>query len=515
MTKHSSKGLVWIIGAGPGDKKLLTLKAVECMAAAEVIVYDRLLGEGVLQYAAPQAELIFVGKGPGCHQAEQWQINEILIEKALAGKKVARLKGGDPFVFGRGGEEAAALADLGIPFEIVPGVSAAIAAPAYAGIPVTHREYCSAFHVITGHENPEKAESRVDYPALATLEGTLVFMMGISHLKAIASNLIANGKDPKTPAAVIQQGTTFAQKVVTAELKDLAVAAAQAGIGSPAVIVVGQVVALREQLGWFPRGPLAGKRILVTRAWQQSGSLASSIEALGGEALECPMIRIAEADFSDREKLRTALSRLREFTWLIFTSVQGVEFFWKMTQAEQKDLRFLAGLKFGVIGAATAEALWSHGIQAELVPTEYTSAGLMDALEPLLNASDKVLLVRAKNASEELPQGLAKAGIAYETITAYQTLPNERAGEELTDYLKRGPIDILTFTSSSTVQCFVDLLGGKKPGWLNQIKVACIGPVTAQTATKLGLRVDAVAGVHTIEGMMTTILTMEGRTTLC
>lgn len=515
MKEQIGKGLVWIIGAGPGDKKLLTVKAVECMQEAGVIVYDRLLGEGILQYAAPEAELIFVGKGPGCHQAEQWQINQILIEKALEGKKVARVKGGDPFVFGRGGEEAAALAGVGIPFEIVPGVSAAIAAPAYAGIPVTHREYCSAFHVITGHENPEKSESRVNYQALAALDETLVFMMGVGRLEAIASNLIAYGKDPETPAAVIQQGTTFAQKVVIAGLKDLALRAAKAGIGSPAVIVVGQVVALRDQLNWFPRGPLAGKRILVTRTRKQAGVLARSIEAFGGEALECPLIRIAEADSPDREELRSALSRLGEFTWIIFTSVHGVEYFWKMFQAERKDVRSLAGLKFGVIGAATAEALGSHGIQADLVPSEYTSEALSDVLTPILTFSDKVLLVRAKNGSDELPQRLACAGKGYETVTAYRTLPNERAGAELAEYLKYGPMDIITFTSSSTVRCFMDLFGGKMPEWLGHSKVACIGPVTAQTATELGLRVDAVAGVHTIEGMMATILTMEGRTTSC
>ncbi len=515
MKEQIGKGLVWIIGAGPGDKKLLTIKALECMEEAEVIVYDRLLGEGILQYTAPEAELIFVGKGPGCHQAEQWQINQILIEKALEGKKVARVKGGDPFVFGRGGEEAAALAGMGIPFEIVPGVSAAIAAPAYAGIPVTHRDYCSAFHVITGHENPERIESRVNYQALATLDGTLVFMMGVSHLKGIIFNLIAHGKDPETPAAVIQQGTTFSQKVVTAGLKDLAVAATQAGIGSPAVIVVGQVVALRDHLNWFPRGPLAGKRILVTRTRKQAGVLARSIEALGGEALECPLIRITEADSPDREELRSILSRLGEFTWIIFTSVHGVEFFWKMFQAERKDVRSLSGFKFGVIGTATAEALWSHGIQANLIPPWYTSAGLRDALTPLLTMDDKVLLVRAKNASEELTQGLACAGISYETVTAYRTLPNERAGAELAEYLKYGPMDILTFTSSSTVRCFMDLFGGKMPEWIDHSKVACIGPVTAQTATELGLRVDAVASVHTIEGMMAAILTMEGRTTSC
>ncbi|MGD9154352.1 MAG: uroporphyrinogen-III C-methyltransferase [Bacillota bacterium] len=515
MKEQNQKGLVWIIGAGPGAKKLLTVKAVECMADAEVIVYDRLLGEGVLEYANPKAELIFVGKEPGRHQAEQWQINRILIEKALTGKKVARVKGGDPFVFGRGGEEAVALAGRGIPFEIVPGVSAAIAAPAYAGIPVTHRECCSAFHVITGHENPEKPESRINYSALAAVDGTLVFLMGVGHLAAIVANLLAHGKDPETPAAVIQRGTTLAQQVVTAKLRDLAVTTAAAGIGSPAVIVIGPVVDLREQINWFPRGPLSGKRILVTRTREQSGPLTRSIETLGGEALECPMIRIVAANLPDREELRNVLPRLGEFTWIIFTSVPGVEFFWRMLQAEQIDLRSLAGLKFGVIGGATAEVLWSRGIKADLVPSEYTSAALAAALVAQLTSGDKVLLIRAKNASKEIPWGLARAGIFSKEVTAYQTLPNERAGEELAEYLRHGPIDILTFTSSSTVRCFSNLWGAAGPEWLDRSKVVCIGPVTARTAAELGLRVDAVAGVHTIEGMVTTILTMERRAVSC
>jgi uroporphyrinogen III methyltransferase/synthase len=511
MKGQSQKGLVWIIGAGPGDKKLLTLKAVECMTDAEVIVYDRLLGEGILQYASPKAELVFVGKGPGCHQAEQWQINELLIEKALAGKKVARVKGGDPFVFGRGGEEAAALAGYGIPFVIVPGVSAAIAAPAYAGIPVTHRDYCSAFHIITGHEDPKKPESRLNYQALATLEGTLIFLMGVSNLAAIAANLIAHGKDPQTPAAVIQRGTTFAQKVAAAKLKDLAVAAAEAEIGSPAVIVVGQVVAMREQLSWFPSGPLGGKRILVTRTRKQSGKLARLIETLGGEVLECPVIKIAGADLPDREAFTKISQRLTEFTWIVFTSTNGVEFFWQMLQERQIDLRSLAGLKFGVIGEATAAELWLHGIRADLMPPEYTSAALLAALLPKLISSDKVLLVRAKHASEELPQGLAQAGIHCKKITVYQTLPNEKARQELAEYLKYGEIDILTFTSSSTVRHFINLLNGEKPEWLDSSKVVCIGPVTAQTAAESGLKVDAVAEVHTIDGMVAAILKMERR----
>jgi uroporphyrinogen III methyltransferase/synthase len=504
------QGMVRIVGAGPGDKKLITVKARECLEEAEVIVYDRLLGAGVLQYANPEAEWFDVGKEPGCHGMEQAQINELLIEKALEGKAVVRLKGGDPLVFGRGGEEAEALARRGIPFMIVPGVSAAIAVPAYAGIPVTHRDFCSSLHIVTGHENPEKSGSRLDYQTLAALEGTLIFLMAVGNLESIVANLLAHGKDPETPAAIIQNGATSAQKVVTACLRELGPAAAAAGIQSPAVIVIGPVASLHEKLNWFPHGPLGGKRILITRDRKNSGGMARCLEELGGEVLEIPLIKREAVDLPEMEALKGAIKRVKEFTWLIFTSANGVDVFFQMVRDEQMDLRALAGLKFGVTGEATALELWRHGFQADLVPSEYTSEALLSALLTKATPADRVLLVRAQQASPELPRRLAAARIDCTDIAAYQTRADERSREELRAHLRRG-IDILTFTSASTVRHFVAFLRGMRLERLRLGKVVCIGPETARAAVEAGLSVDAVADVHTTEGMITKILEMERR----
>jgi uroporphyrinogen III methyltransferase/synthase len=505
------QGMVQLVGAGPGDKKLITLKARECLEKAEVIVYDRLAGPGVLQYANPEAEWIDAGKGPGCHGMEQSQINELLIEKALAGKLVVRLKGGDPLVFGRGGEEAETLARRGIPFIIVPGVTSAVAVPAYAGIPVTHRDFCSSLHIVTGHENPEKSRSRLDYQALAALEGTLIFLMAAGNLESIAANLVAHGKDPETPAAVIQNGTTFAQKVVTACLRELGAAATAAGIKSPTVIVIGPVAALRERLNWFPPGPLGGKRILVTRDRERSGGLVRLIEELGGEAVEIPVIKRVAAEPPDREAFQEALRRLAEYTWVLFTSVNGVDIFFQTLREAGLDLRALVTLKFGVTGAATAEELWRRGFRADLVPSRYTSEALLSALLAQATSADRILLVRAKQASLELPRGLAAARINYTDIAAYQTRAAERIHEELQAHLRWGGIDILTFTSASTVRHFVAALQGDGLERLNPGKVVCIGPETARAAMEAGLEVSAVADVHTSAGLIAKILEMERR----
>ncbi len=499
-------GVVQLIGAGPGDKKLMTVKAVECLAQAEVIVYDRLLGEAILQYANPDAELIYVGKGPGCHWATQAQINAILIEKALTGKRVARVKGGDPFVFGRGGEEAEALVERGIAFQIVPGISSAVAVPAYAGIPVTHRDYCSSFHVITGHEDPDKTDGQLNYEQLAVLDGTLIFLMGVGNLAAITANLIRHGKAPATPAAIIQNGTSVAQRVLVAPLAELAETAAKAGIGSPAVIVIGPVVALREKLNWFPHGPLAGKRILVTRAREQASKLVRLIEELGGIALEYPMIKVVAADGADQTEFRNAAARLAEFSWVVFTSANGVDYFFRLLQEEQVDRRQLAGLKFAVNGAATAQALWQYGFKADLIPSEYTATALLGAMLARLNGADRVLLIRAKQASEELVQGLTAAGIACAAVAAYQTVADENAAVAFRANLPKDGFDIITFTSSSTVRHFLNLLGGTRPAWLERSKVVAIGPVTTQTALEMGLKVAATAETHTVEGLIATIL---------
>ncbi|HBE78254.1 MAG TPA: uroporphyrinogen-III C-methyltransferase [Firmicutes bacterium] len=505
------KGKVYIVGAGPGDSGLLTLKAAESITRAEVVVYDRLLGEGIIGMANPEAELIYVGKEPDCHAVTQDQINQILVQKALAGKTVARVKGGDPFLFGRGGEEAEKLAENGIEFEIVPGVTSAIAAPAYGGIPVTHRDCCSSLHIITGHQRADHREKNgPDYRQLGSLDGTLVFLMGAKNMAEITDNLIAGGKNPATPAAVIENGTTFKQRVITAKLAEIAQSAAQAGLGSPAVLVVGEVVNLREKLQWFPRGPLVGKKIIVTRARKQAGLLVQKITALGGEVVEIPAIAILPPSAEDIVFFDRELTRIHEYQWLLFTSVNGVAAFWRQMRELKMDLRALAGVKIGVIGETTAQELWKYGFKADFIPASYTTAALLDGLKKLVGKGEKVLLPRADIAPADLEQGLKAAGMICTAVTAYRTVPGGGSGAEVQRLWEQGPYDYITFTSSSTVRHFIALLPQQYLPQLAQSKIVCIGPVTAATAREAGLKVDAVAGVHTMEGLIVKLLELEG-----
>jgi uroporphyrinogen III methyltransferase/synthase len=505
-------GKVYLIGAGPGDWKLLTLKAVECLQAAEVVVYDRLVGGGVLNFVNPRAELIDVGKKPDCHPVRQEAINQILIEQARAGKTVARLKGGDPFLFGRGGEEAAALAARGIAFEIVPGISSALAVPAYAGIPVTHRDYCASVHIITGHERPDHQGNRVDFAQLAALDGTLVFLMGVQNLATIARNLLNHGKDPATPAAVIERGATTGQRAVTGSLAEIADRAETAHIRAPAVVVVGKVVDLREQLDWFkPGGPLQGKKLLVTRARDQAADLVRQIEALGGTALEFPVIQIVPPDETALFRFDQVLRQIQDFTWLVFTSVPGVQAFWSRLQHHRIDIRNLAGLKIAAIGAVTQGKLAEIGLQVDFLPDCYHSEELLTGLLQITGPSDRVLLVRGDLASDVLPSGLQKAGISLTEVIAYRTQREQQLPGELGQALEAGAIDYLLFTSPSTVRHCFALLHWDAPRAM-KAKIACIGPVTADAVTQSGWPVTLVATVHTTEGLLQQILKYEEET---
>jgi uroporphyrinogen III methyltransferase/synthase len=492
-------GFVSLIGAGPGDPGLLTLQGAASLAAADVVVYDYLANPVLLGHALPEAERIYVGKKAGAHTRTQEEINALLVEQAQSGKRVARLKGGDPFVFGRGGEEALALIEAGVPFEVIPGVSSAMAAPAYAGIPVTHRGLASSFAVITGHEDPTKDQSAVDWQHLATGVDTLIFLMGVGRLAQIVEQLIAHGRPPETPAALVRWGTMPSQKTVSGSLANIVDKVRAAGLKPPAVTVVGQVAALREQLQWFENRPLFGQRILVTRTRQQASVLSARLRELGAEPVELPTIRIEPA--GDWAPLDDALGQLSSFDWIIFTSVNGVRFFWERLANAGLDARALHRVQIAAIGPATAGELVARGLRPDYVPQKYVAEAVAAGLEEI--QGQRVLLPRADIARPALADLLREAGAAVSEVTAYRTLRPESQDGELRDLLKG--ITAATFTSSSTVRNLATMAQGAGldlSATLRGVVIACIGPVTAQTARELGLAVDVVATEYTIDGLV-------------
>jgi uroporphyrinogen III methyltransferase/synthase len=494
-------GMVYLVGAGPGDPGLITLKGAECLAKADVVIYDHLLSEELLEMAPPGAERIYAGKTSSRHTLEQDEINGLLVGKAKQGKTVVRLKGGDSFVFGRGGEEAEALASHHIPYEIVPGVSAAIAAPAYAGIPVTHRKMASSFAVITGHEDPRKGGSSINWEKLATGVDTLVFLMGMQNLPEIMARLKKHGRPPETPVAVIKDGTTPHQKTVTGNLDNIADRVKKSGLSPPAVIVVGKVAGLRKKLRWFDNRPLSGRRILVTRSRQQAGSLSKLLRQRGAIPVELPVIEIHPvADFA---RLDSAISQLDRYHWAVFTSVNGVEAFFARLNQLGKDTRSLGSIKIAAIGPATVEALVQRGIKPEHCPTEYTSAALLAGFKKMAVNGQRFLLPRADIADKELSRGIKGMGGIVQDIACYHTVPAS-ASSNAAEILSRGEIDMVTFASSSTVTNLLRALKGKK-SLLKKVKIACIGPMTAEAVLKAGLTVDIVSREHTIPGLVTAI----------
>ncbi|MCF8061808.1 MAG: uroporphyrinogen-III C-methyltransferase [Deltaproteobacteria bacterium] len=495
-------GMVYLVGAGPGDPGLLTLKARECIERADALVYDYLANPAFLEFAREGAELVYVGKKGGCHTRTQEEINRLIVELARSGSCVVRLKGGDPFVFGRGGEEAEELAAAGIPFEVVPGVTSAVAVPAYAGIPLTHRDMTATVAFVTGHEDPTKGRSSIAWEHLATGVGTLVFLMGVGNLPNIAERLMAHGRSGKTPVAVIRRGTVAEQQTVTGPLGEIAWIVKEKGLKAPAIIVVGEVVSLRETLNWFERRPLFGKRIVVTRAREQASGFLARLTRLGADCIQFPTIRVVPPE--SWEPLDRAIRDLEAYGWVLFTSVNGVRFFFERLEARGKDARALHGARVGAIGPATAEALRARGILPDLVPDEYRAEAVVEVLGKEALEGVRVLLPRAEKARELLPMELEQRGARVDVITAYRTVKPERDTTRVRYMLERGEIDLITFTSSSTVSNFLEMFPGGEDALRDLMKrtaVACIGPITAKTAEKLGFSVDVVPPLYTIDAL--------------
>jgi uroporphyrinogen III methyltransferase/synthase len=495
-------GKVYMVGAGPGDPGLITVKGLEYLKKADVIIYDRLLDDLLLDSAAPAVERIYVGKAAGEHTRPQAEINQLLVTKTKEGKTVVRLKGGDPFVLGRGGEETEVLAQNSIPFEVVSGITSAIAVPAYAGIPVTHRGLASSFAVITGHEDADKEESSLNWEKLATGVDTLIFLMGMKSLPGIVSKLIEFGRPPDTSVAVITEGTRPQQKTVVGSLMDIVAKVKDNHLTPPVIIIVGEVVRLRDKLRWFDNRPLSAKRILVTRARHQASALSRLLAERGAEPIELPSIDIQP--IADSTELDQAISNLTDYHWIIFTSTNGVVSFWQRLNNLKLDSRALCGRQIGAIGPATAAALVSRGVTPDYVPEIYTTEGILAGLGHLDIIGQRFLLPRAEMADKDLVQGIRKLGAEVHEVTAYHTLPASESIAEAKRMLISGEIDVITFTSSSTVTNLVAAFQGE-PLPINQAKIACIGPKTAEAASKAGLKVDILANEQTILGLVSAI----------
>lgn len=501
----STTGIVYLVGAGPGDPGLITKRGAELLAQAEVIVYDYLASPALLGLASDRAEMIYVGKKGGDHTLSQEGINDLLVDLATRHTTVVRLKGGDPFVFGRGGEEAERLVESGARVEIVPGVSSAVAAPAYAGIPITHRAHNSTVTLATGHEDPTKGASRLDWEALAKAQ-TLVFLMGMKRLARNSASLIEAGLDPETPAGLVRWGTTPNQRVLTATIGTIADEAEKAGFKAPAVLVVGGVVGLREKLAWFEKRPLHGLKVLITRAQAGVSRLAGMLTELGAEPISFPTVEIGPPD--DFGPLREAIADLAGFDWLIFTSANGVDYFFAELEGAGLDSRALGGLKLCAIGPATARALNRFGLRADLVPREYRAEAVLAALADEAKEGRRFLLARATEAREVLPQGLAELGGRVVVAPAYKTvLPQAEDRAELAGRLDRGEIDMVIFTASSTVGNLARLYPERNlSDLLGRTGVAVIGPITGKTAEDLGLTVTVQAREYTLEGLMAALI---------
>ncbi len=492
-------GIVYLGGAGPGDPGLMTRRSLELIASADVVLYDRLIPPGALEGARADAELRYVGKEPGAAALSQEQTNELLVELARAGKRVVRLKGGDPFVFGRGGEEAEVLAAAGVAFEVVPGVTAGVAAPAYAGIPVTHRDAASAVAFVTGHEDPEKAGTALDWDALARVPGTLVFYMGIRNLPLIAERLIAAGRDAAEPAAVVERGTHPGQRTFTDTLGGIAARVEAEEVRPPAISVVGPVAELRETIAWLERRPLHGEVVAVTRARAQASGLAARLRELGAEVVETPAIRIEPRPVEG--ELRAAVERIGGYALICFTSPNGVRLFFDALEsvaggaAAGGDARALAGASVAAIGPGTAAALRERGVVADVVPERFVAEALVEALEPVTVEGRRVLVARAADARDVLPDALRARGAEVDDVALYDTVA-ERLTEADRAALERATY--VTFTSSSTVRFLME--SGARPP--EGARVVSIGPVTSATAGEHGLSVDVEAERHDVDGLV-------------
>ncbi len=518
-------GYVSLLGAGPGDPELITLRALRKLREADVVLYDALVHPMLLEHAKPGAELVFVGKRAGHPSERQTRINARLIEAAQRGAKVVRLKGGDPYLFGRGSEEAAALVAAGIPFDVVPGVPSPMAVSAYAGISLTHRDLASSVAYVTATESIEKDESAHDWDKLATATQTLVFFMGLRKLDSLMERLIAHGRDPETPAAIVSNASLPSQRTLIAKVRDLAQRAHDAGFETPALTIVGPAVALHEQLNWFERQPLFGQRVLITRPEGQSDEMAQALRDAGAEPLELPTVQIVQP--SDPARLAAHVQRAGEYDWAVFTSVNGVEAFFAVldeaaarqdsapdgsthaTPVEACDARVLGGVKVAAIGPATSAALRARGVRADVMPSEYRGEAVAEAIltrERSLQGK-RILITRAEVAREVLPQMLREAGAQVDVVPAYRTLPApSECFAEIRELLTKGAIQVVAFTSSSTVERLVEGLGLGAAELLSHAQVAAIGPITAETAARLGLPAQVVAREYTAAGLVRALI---------
>lgn len=499
----SRVGCIYLVGAGPGDPGLMTARALELIAAADVIYYDRLIPSSALAGARPDAELVYVGKRPGAVTMPQGQIIERLIDSARHGLAVVRLKGGDPFMFGRGAEEAEAAVTAGIAYEVVPGVTAGIAATAYAGIPVTHREDASAVAFVTGHENPDKPETAIDWPALAAFPGTLVFYMGVRRLAAIASALIEEGRSASEPAATVEQGTTSRQRAVVGTLATIAEQAAEVGVKAPALIVVGEVARHRSRLAWFEDRPLHGQTVVVTRARAQAGELAGRLRTLGAEVVELPTIRIEP--LTDTEPVREAVSRLAagRYPLICVTSPNGAELLFEAINAAGLDARVLAGTTVAAVGSGTAGALAAHGVTADLLPERAVAEGLLEALadlDSLRLRGSRVLLAQAEGARPVLADGLHEFGAEVDAVPLYRTV---RQAPDQVALEAAGVASWVTFTSASTVAGLLEAMPDGPP---TGARLISIGPITSNAIREAGLEMTREAGPHDLDGLVEALL---------
>jgi uroporphyrinogen III methyltransferase/synthase len=502
----NSKGTVYLVGAGPGDAGLLTLRGAELLARADVVVYDALVNSDLLRHAPKGAEIIYGGKRAKDHAIPQTELNQLLIAKARVGKTVVRLKGGDPYVFGRGGEEAEELANAGVPFEVVPGVSSFVAVPNYAGIPLTHRGFCSRITLITGHEDPAKENSTIDWAQVAHTPGTKVIMMGTDRIGQISQTLVANGMDPATPVAMVRWGTTGHQQSVSGTLATIEEVAQKEKIGPPTVAVIGEVVNLRDKLNWFERRPLFGQRIVVTRAREQAGQLATRLQELGAEVLEVPTIKIETP--TRREDVVDALLELNSYDWLVFTSPNGVSNFFQYFFRQFHDMRDLGGARIAAVGPATANRLKELHLQVDLMPDEALATNIAEAFSEFESIENlKICLLRAEVANPDLPKALEALGAIVDDIACYRTVPETEDPGGTAAKLIEGGADWITFTSSSTVEHFharFDL-----PALLKthpEIKLASIGPETTRSIVSLGLKPTIEAKEHCIDGLVDALL---------
>jgi uroporphyrinogen III methyltransferase/synthase len=491
-------GIVYLVGAGPGDPGLMTARSLDLIASADAVFYDRLIPPGALDGAREDTELVYVGKQPGVPSVPQDEIGVRLIEAAEAGKSVVRLKGGDPFVFGRGGEEGEALRAAGVEFEVVPGVTAGVAATAYAGIPVTHRDDASAVAFVTGHENPEKAESALDWDALASFPGTLVFFMGVKRLEENAAALIAGGRDAEEPAAAIERGTWPGQRTVVATLGTIAAAVEREAIKAPALIVVGAVAGRREDLAWLERRPLHGRRVVVTRARAQASGLAATLRDLGAEVVELPAIRIESR--IDAAEVKEAAAAIGVYELICLTSPNGVRLLFEAIAAVGLDARALAGATVAAIGPGTARALAARGVLADVLPERFVAEALVEALADTDVKGARVLVARAAEARDVLPDALRERGAEVDVVSLYETVREAPDAEAIA---AAQAADYVTFTSSSTVTNLTEALGDRFP---SGARIVSIGPVTTETAEATGLEVDVEAERHDIDGLVQALL---------